>query len=138
MSVFVDVVESNPVVFVKEIIEAMKKGFYIENTLRGCVVVGIPFSIRLFEQDKPELKHELPKEIKHVVIEGWDWQNWLLDVQNAVLQGFELDERAAYIEHQKIVTFSRGESLSGQYEATEEKVVKPKRQPKPKTEKGDA
>lgn len=144
MTNFVDVVEVNPIVFVKEIVKQIGKGFYVQNSIVGYPVVGLPYQIRLFETEAPEVRNTLGADIHTVVVEGYDIMRWLLDVQDVALQGFTMSLTQAVVDNYKSVTMEKATPVSFALEKapetpTEAPVAKPKRGPKakPTTKEGD-
>lgn len=129
MTEFVDVVEVNPVVFVNKIVEQIANGFYVQNTIDGYPVMGTYFQIRLFETEEPAIRNTLDSEIHTVVVEGYDIAQWLLDVQDVVLQGFKIASTGASVDNYKSVTLSRPAPVTFQLDVAPEKPVKAKRTP---------
>lgn len=123
MTEFVDVVEVNPIVFVKEIVGQIQKGFYVQNTIQGYPTVGIPYQIRLFEVDAPAVKNVLPTEIHTAVVEGYDIMQWLLDVQDIAVQGFDMSLKDAVVDNYKSVTMVKAEPLK--FDLTPEEAKAP-------------
>lgn len=106
MSDYVDVVEVNPIMFVKQIVGAIRNGYYVQNTISGYPVVGLPYQIRLFETEPP-VRNKLPDEIHTVVVEGYDIMRWLLDVQDVALQNFDMRLEGAVVDNYKSVTLEK-------------------------------
>lgn len=111
MTNYVDVVEVNPLVFVNKIVEQIRNGFYVQNTIPGYPLVGLPYQIRLFETDTPAIRNELHSDIHTVVIEGYDIMQWLLDVQDVALQGFTMNMTGASVDNYKSVTMFKPEPV---------------------------
>lgn len=107
MTEFVDVVEVNPIVFVNKIVEQIANGFYVQNTIAGYPLVGLPYQIRLFETAEPEVRNKLDSEVHTVVVEGYDIMRWLLDVQDVALQGFVMSLTGASVDNYKSVTMTK-------------------------------
>lgn len=108
MTEFVDVVEVNPIVFVNKIVEQIANGFYVQNTIAGYPLVGLPYQIRLFEADvEPVIRNKLESTIHTVVVEGYDIMRWLLDVQDVALQGFVMSLTGASVDNFKSVTMTK-------------------------------
>lgn len=136
MTQFVDVVEVNPILFVKSIVEQIQNGFYVQNSIVGYPVVGLPYQIRLFETDAPTVRNLLDPAIHTAVVEGYDIMLWLLDVQDVAVQGFEMQTEVATVDNFKSITMVRRApaSLAGLAAVEEPAEVKPaaktKRAPK--------
>jgi len=142
MTEFVDVVEVNPIVFVNKIVEQIAKGFYVQNTIAGYPLVGLPYQIRLFETDEPEVRNKLDSEVHTVVVEGYDIMRWLLDVQDVALQGFVMSLTGASVDNYKSVTMSKPAPVKFDLGIVAEKPVeapaaKPKRTTKSKPTQGE-
>lgn len=87
----IQVAEGNPIVFFQEIQKHIQNGFYVTQDIGGYPVMGWPSYITLSEVSEPEIKNPLGEEIHTVVVEGWNILTFLLDFQNVVQQGFEMD-----------------------------------------------
>lgn len=107
MTNFVDVVSVNPILFVKQVTEKIREGFYVQNSIAGYPLFGLPFQVRLFAGDAPEVRTVLSPEITTAIVDGYDAMRWLLDVQDVVLQGFEMDIAGAAVDNYKTVTLRR-------------------------------
>lgn len=128
MTEFVDVVEVNPIVFVNKIVEQIAKGFYVQNTIAGYPLVGLPYQIRLFETDEPQVRNKLDSEIHTVVVEGYDIMRWLLDVQDVALQGFDMTVTGASIDNFKSITMVKATPVTFDLGIAAEKPVAPAKQ----------
>lgn len=133
MTTYVDVVDINPILFVKKIVEEIGNGFYVQNTIAGYPSVGLPYNqIRLFEVETPETRNVLSAEIHTVVVEGYDVMRFLLDVQDVAIQGFDMSLTQAVVDNYKSVTMLRAtpvslEALKAPEKPTEAPATKPKR-----------
>lgn len=138
MTEFVDVVEINPVVFVNKIVEHIKNGFYVQNTLAGYPSTGLPYNqIRLFETDEPAVRNVLQDDISVVVVEGYDIMRFLLDVQDVALQGFTMAIKGASIDNYKSVTMQRAAPVKFDLDVAPAKPAKSKRTTKSKPTEGE-
>jgi hypothetical protein len=137
MTNFVDVVEVNPIVFVKQIVEQIAKGFYVQNTIAGCPVMMLPYQIRMFDT-KPAVKNTLHADVHTAVVEGYDAMLWLLDVQDVALQGFDMDLTGAVVDNFKSVTMRKATTVSPEaVSPAVEAPAKPKRAKSKPTEQGE-
>lgn len=139
MTQFVDVVEVNPLVFVNKIVEQIHNGFFVQNSIPGYPLVGLPFQIRLFETEAPKVRNVLPDEIHTVVVEGYDIMQWLLDVQDVAVQGFNVTLTGASVDNYKSITLVKVVPVSLDGLITQETPSsKPKRAKKtPTTPEGE-
>lgn len=142
MTEFVDVVEVNPIVFVNKIVEQIAKGFYVQNSIAGYPLVGLPYQIRLFETDAPVVRNVLDGEVHTAVVEGYDIMRWLLDVQDVALQGFTMAITGASVDNFKSVTMTKVVPVqfdlgTATEKATEAPAAKTKRTTKSKTTQGE-
>lgn len=139
MTDHVDVVEVNPIVFVKTITEQIRNGFYVQNSIVGYPVVGLPYQIRLFETAEPVVRNKLSDEIHTVVVEGYDIMQWLLDVQDVALQGFEMSLVQAVVDNFKSITMTKPAPVQFDLGEAEKPApaAKPKRTTKPKPTQGE-
>lgn len=136
MTEFVDVVEVNPIVFVNKIVEQIAKGFYVQNSIPGYPLVGLPYQIRLFETETPAVRNTLDSEVHTVVVEGYDIMRWLLDVQDVALQGFVMSVTGASVDNYKSVTMTKAIPVTFDLGGVSDKPTapaKPKRVAKTKT-----
>lgn len=140
MTNFVDVVEVNPIMFVKQIVEQIGKGFYVQNTIPGYPLMGLPYQIRMFDT-KPTIKNALHADVHTAVVEGYDVMLWLLDVQDIALQGFTMDLTGAVVDAFKSVTLKKAVpvkfDLGVAPEATVEAPAKAKRAKSKPTVEGE-
>lgn len=137
MTNIVDVVDVNPIMFVKLIVEQIQNGFYVQNSIPGYPYVGMPMMIRLFETDAPEIRNTLHEDIHTVVVEGYDIMQWLLDVQDVALQGFNVELKGASVDDYKSVTMVKAvpvslDGLKAEEATTEPTPAKAKRAAKAK------
>lgn len=123
MTNFVDVVEVNPILFVKRIVEQIAKGFHVQNSIAGYPVMMLPNQIRLFETEAPAIRNPLADDIHTVVVEGYDVMRWLLDVQDVALQGFTVNVANAVVDNYKSVTMIKAVPLK--FELTPEEAKAP-------------
>lgn len=92
MTDYVEVVEANPVLFVKTVVEKIQEGYYVHNTIPGYpTLMGYAHGniIRLFKGEKPAVTKPLTDE--RIVVLQYDPMFFMLDVQNAALQGYTVD-----------------------------------------------
>lgn len=134
------VVETNPLVFVNKIIAEIRNGFYVTNTMEGYPVMGPVNYITLFESEEPAVIHLMPTEINTLGVSGYEIMRWLLDVQDAIIQGFVPTDTPAFVDNFKTITLVRAtvaslEGLKAVESTTEAPVAKAKRPTKPKTDK---
>ena len=135
MTQFVDVVEVNPILFVKSIVEQIHNGFHVQNSIVGYPVVGLPYQIRLFDGAAPTIRNKMPDEIHTAVVEGYDMMLWLLDVQDLAVQGFEVQTEVAVVDNFKSVTMIRRAPASLAGLTAVEEVVEPAAKPATKTKR---
>lgn len=140
MTDHVDVVEVNPIVFVKSITEQIANGYYVQNSIVGYPHMALPYQIRLFETDEPAIKNKMEDSIHTVVVEGYDIMNWLLDVQDMAIQGFKMDLTRATVDDYKSITMTKPAPVQFDLGTPVEKPTapaKPKRTTKPKPTQGE-
>ena len=97
-----NVFSENPVVFLLDLEEAIKSGFRVENTIPGYPSLNsILKEVRVFrstvsDPEKPQ-KHSDKVEVR---VSNYDPMIFLLDVQDAILEGFEIDrQRTSFDPH---------------------------------------
>lgn len=96
-----NVFSENAAVFLADLESAVKDGFRVENTIPGYPSLNsILKEVRLFRADQPEEvvpKHDDAVEVR---VENYDPMLFLLDVQAAILEGFEVDtQRTSFAPH---------------------------------------
>jgi len=107
----IQVAEGNPIVFFQEIQKHIQNGFYVTQDIAGYPVMGWPSYITLFEIDEPELKNKLDDSVHTVVVEGWNILTFLLDLQNVVQQGFEMDPNKVLFGDFKSFVFTKRQAV---------------------------
>lgn len=85
------IMDYNPVLFLQAFEEAVLDGFYANDSVIGYPQLAAPNEITVFRTDKPEVRNALESHVHTVVIEGYDNVSFILDVQDAILQGFYID-----------------------------------------------
>lgn len=137
-----NVFSENPVVFLLDLEEAIKDGFRVENTIPGYPSLNsILKEVRVFRQETAALEQP-PKyfEKVEVRIANYDPMQFLLDVQFAILEGFEIDrQRVSFDPHGlKSCTLVRSEvSIDLAEDAEAEEPAKPAKTRKPRKPKGE-
>lgn len=98
------VCSTNPVIFVKEVCEAIKDGWRFNNTNLGSITETSLLQVILFDTlDTPHTKVE---EYKYEIVEH-DKNQFMLKVQDAILSGMSLDIESVdwYVTGIKTATF---------------------------------
>lgn len=85
------IVQQNAAQFLVDIQDAVQEGFYANDTVAGYPFLGILNEIVVTAGDKPEIRNKFPESIHTVHIQGYDNTTFVLDVQDAILQGFRID-----------------------------------------------
>lgn len=80
----------NPTLFLLALEEAILDGYYADNSVDGYPFLAAPNAITVKQTDKPEQRNDLSSS-RSVVIQGYDNTTFILDVQDAILQGFYVD-----------------------------------------------
>lgn len=106
MSSYIDIVEVNSVVFVQQVIAQIKAGYSVQDSVAGWPTIGLPCNVRLFKDQQPVVRNDL-SAVHTVVIEGYELMPWLLDVQDAVLQGFSIADEPKLVDAYKGITLRR-------------------------------
>lgn len=87
MTDFIDVVEHNPIVFVKAVAAKLNEGYVVQNTIAGFPHFGTHVNmVRLFKGDAPS-GVILPSEFTGMV-EHYEPMHFLLLLENAVRAGY--------------------------------------------------
>lgn len=131
----VELVDSNPVVLVKDFQDKVLEGFYANTSIEGYPsLTTFPARVRLFAGDKPSKRIGIAETSDNIVIESYDHVNWLLDVQDLILQGFRLSVGSIVVGNLMACTMVREEAVVEAPKATveEAKPVKAPRKNKSK------
>ena len=143
MTEYIDIAESNPITFVKEVANGVKAGYSVCNTIGGYPqLTGYGSIVRLFKTSPAASQSvtEAPTDMftgDVIKVEHYDPMHFLLLVQEAVDKGYEfVDDGPHFFDELglKSVTFKKAEKK----ESKQEDVKKPatKRQTK-STDKGE-
>lgn len=91
------IMDYNPVLFLQAFEEAVLDGFYADTSVPSYPQLAAPNEITVQRIDKPELRNVLESHIHTLVIESYDNVLFMLDVQDAILQGFYIDVQTVSI-----------------------------------------
>lgn len=95
MTDFIDVVEHNPIVFVKSIAEKLADGYVVQDSIAGFPTFGAGVNfVRLFKGEKPS-GVILPEGFTGM-IEHYEPMPFLLLLQSAVLAGYKFKDGGAH------------------------------------------
>ena len=83
------VTEINPHVFIEKLVENIKAGYYVTDTITGIPTLDLINEVELTRTDKPSQRTNFD-EYETVVVSSYSDLLFLLDIQDAVLQGFEV------------------------------------------------
>jgi hypothetical protein len=84
----VTVLQTNPLTFIAEIVEAIEQGYLVESSNRGWVSDGVLKEINLYKN--PDKVFE-KKEIGEFVIDEWDTQKFLSELCDYIVCGGKVD-----------------------------------------------
>lgn len=90
------VTSTNPVNFLIEFGKEVKAGAYAYETRECLPGFDLINEVLLIKGDKPEQRHDL-SSVEQVYIQGFNEVTFLQDVQDAFLQGFEVDPQTVDI-----------------------------------------
>lgn len=91
MTDFIDVVEHNPIVFVKTIAEKLKEGFVVQNTIAGFPHFGTHVnSVRLFKGERQGVS--VIAEDHNGMVEHYEPMHFLLLLESFVANGYTFKE----------------------------------------------
>lgn len=96
----VNIIESNPFIFVNRVIDAIKDGFYVEMSNEGWVVDTQLKEITMFKDRKREFE---PFPYGEVTIVEYNTQEFLSKIQNAVMGGVTISLDTLYWDSPKII-----------------------------------
>lgn len=84
------VTDPSPAVFFAALADQIKAGFYADDSVAGFPHFDILNEVKLTRTDKPSQRHD-HTNFNEIHITAWHNTNFVLDYQDAVLQGFEVD-----------------------------------------------
>lgn len=91
MTDFIDVVEHNPIVFVKAITEALNQGYVVQNTIAGYPQFGLYGNVvRLFKGERRGVT--IIPDNHNGMVEHYEPMHFLLLLENFVLAGYTFKE----------------------------------------------
>lgn len=85
----VNVTSINPASFFENLQKEILDGYYADESVSGSPKFDTIFDVQLTETLAPEQRNDLSR-VNKVVIEGFNDTTFLLDVQDAILQGFRI------------------------------------------------
>ena len=95
MTDYLDVVEHNPIVFVKAVCEAIAKGYHVKNTIPGYPQFGAyGNTVRLFKSETPS--GVIVSASHDGKVEHYDPMHFMLLVQNFVFAGYSFKADGAH------------------------------------------
>lgn len=87
------IINTNPLIFVQDIVSAIKEGYFVENSNRGWVMTGILKEINLYKNKHKEFES---KPYGKSVISSYNPQEFLLELQDYVMSGAVVDIESLY------------------------------------------
>jgi len=87
----INIVEYNPVVWIRSIHSHMKEGFRVVRSIEGYPVYGTLCQVQMFRQEGVSAEIEKELDGNEVVVQEWDVFSLLMGIQNAFDQGFRID-----------------------------------------------
>lgn len=125
MTDFIDVVDHNPITFVKLVCEAFEDGYVVHNTITGAPFFGtMYYSVRLFKGERHYIA-EIPENTDRA--EHYEALGLLQALESFVAAGYEFDLMGAHFFDDRSF-----KSVQMRPKAVEEAATKPKRTTKKK------
>jgi hypothetical protein len=87
------ILNTNPYIFVQDIVSAIKEGFLVENSNRGWVMNGVLKEINLYKDKHKEFE---VKPYGKSAVSSYNAQEFLLELQDYVLSGAVVDIDSLY------------------------------------------
>lgn len=87
------ILNTNPYIFVQDIVSAIKEGYFVENSNRGWVMNGILKEITLYKDKHREFE---AKPYGPSVVSSYNAQEFLLELQDFVMSGAVVDIESLY------------------------------------------
>ncbi|APD20903.1 hypothetical protein [Pseudomonas phage PA10] len=119
----INIVEYNPIVWLRSIHAHMKEGFRVVRSIEGYPVYGTLCQVQMFRQEgvSPEIEKEL--DGNEVIVQEWDVFSLLMGMQNAFDQGFRIDLEDPHFANMNFALKSVKMIREGAEKQTEEKVT---------------
>ena len=131
-----NIFSDNPVVFMLDLQDALKDGFRAENTIVGFPSLNaILKEMRVF---KPDVVTDITQRFTEteITITNYDSTLFIMDVQAAMLEGYEVDRDMVRFDNPKVCRMIKtAEVVQDEVEATAEEVIAataPQRNPRRK------
>ncbi|ALT58328.1 hypothetical protein PaoP5_047 [Pseudomonas phage PaoP5] len=117
----INIVEYNPIVWLRSIHAHMKEGFRVVRSIEGYPVYGTLCQVQMFRQEgvSPEIEKEL--DGNEVIVQEWDVFSLLMGMQNAFDQGFRIDVEDPHFANMNFALKSVKMVREGAEKQTEEK-----------------
>lgn len=117
----INIVEYNPIVWLRSIHAHMKEGFRVVRSIEGYPVYGTLCQVQMFRQEgvSPEIEKEL--DGNEVIVQEWDVFSLLMGMQNAFDQGFRIDLEDPHFANMNFALKSVKMVREGAEKQTEEK-----------------
>lgn len=90
MSKTLHVTDRNPQLFLSALVDQIKAGYYVTDTIEGIPTFDLLYEVQLTRTDKPSQREDLTNVDLYPIAE-YSEIVFLLAIQDAVLQGFEID-----------------------------------------------
>lgn len=124
-----NIFSENPIVFMLDLQDAIRDGFRVENTIPGFPSLNaILKEVRMFRPETADLEPTTRLVDTTVTIQNYDAMFFLLDVQSAILQGYEVDAELVRFDSPRVCRLNKFQALEELTEAdlpvTQEPEVK--------------
>lgn len=96
MSNTIYITDRNPTAFFEALAEKINEGFYADDSVEGAPHFDMINEVKLTRTDKPSQRNDL-KEMHTVNISAFSNTTFVLDIQDAILQGFEIVPESIFI-----------------------------------------
>ena len=87
------ILNTNPYIFVQDIVSAIKEGFLVENSNRGWVLNGVLKEVNLYKDKHREFE---VKPYGKAIVSSYSPQEFLLELQDYVMSGAVVDIDSLY------------------------------------------
>lgn len=129
----IELVDANPVVLVKQIVDAVNKGYYANLSIEGYPSLkSFPARIRMFKGERPAKRIGTSEASDNIVLESYEQVEWVLDIQDLVLQGFTVNTDSVVVGNLMACTMVRAEHVTEAPKAVVAEEVKEEVKPSPK------
>lgn len=113
MSEVITIVETNPIILLKEFQAKVREGYFLDNTNAGYpMLTSVLKEIKLFKNPSCGVKRVACSD-PVVTVEAYDGFQFLMGLQTAIIESYNIDFSTLYFESLKSVSLKKAGSVGG-------------------------